>query len=395
MPDHTLERLLRSNPRFAVGLMSGTSLDGVDAALVEIHNSGVDTRVELLHFVTHPYPAGLKETLLQISASDGGSTGELCRLNFLLGHLFADAVQALLQAAHFDPARLHFIASHGQTVQHLPQPETRFGYEVTGTLQIAEPSVIAKRTGVPTVADFRPADMAEGGQGAPLVPYFDYLLFHSADTNRGLLNLGGIANLTVLPKEAGLDQNTAFDTGPGNMVIDTVTAELFGQPYDRDGALAATGTVSEKLLRFGLKHPYFERRPPKSTGREEFGAEFSRRFVRQGRRLGLRPEDVVATATELTAATVHQAYADFVEKETPLDELIVSGGGARNGVLMQSLQEKFSLPVRPIDEFGIPAEAKEAVCFAVLGNETLAGHPNNVPAATGARRATVLGKICL
>ena len=375
--------------------MSGTSLDGVDAALVEIHNSGLDTRVELLHFVTHPYPAGLKETLLQISAPDGGSTAEVCRLNFLLGHLFADAVAALLQAAHFDPARLHFIASHGQTVQHLPRAENLYGYEITGTLQIAEPSVIAKRTGVPTVADFRPADLAEGGQGAPLVPYFDYVLFHSVEKNRGLLNLGGIANLTVLPKEAGLEQTTAFDTGPGNMVIDAVTAELFGQPYDRDGARAATGTVSEKLLRFGLKHPYFERRPPKSTGREEFGAEFSRRFVRQGRKLGLRPEDVVATATELTAATVHQAYADFVEKDTPLDELIVSGGGARNGVLMRSLQEKFSLPVRPIDEFGIPAEAKEAVCFAVLGNETLAGHPNNVPAATGARRATVLGKICL
>ncbi len=385
--------LATTSPRLAIGLMSGTSMDGVDAALVEIQGSGLDTRCRLLHFHVHPYPDGLKEAILELAGPD--SAKRLCQLNVVIGKVFADATLALLARAGRSPEEVAFIGSHGQTVQHWPEATTLFGYPVRATLQIGEPAVIAKETGIVTVADFRPADLALDGQGAPLVPYFDWICFRDVEKNRLIVNLGGIANLTVLRKQADRSEVVAFDTGPGNMVIDALMSELFQRPYDRDGAVAQSGRVSEELLQFAMNHAYFKQRPPKSTGRESFGEAFVASFLEQARALGLSPTDSVATATELTAATVAQGYHRFVEPEVSCDEVIVSGGGTENATLMRALAARFACPVRRSDEFGIPSEAKEAMCFAVLANETLCLNPGNVPSATGAREATILGKICL
>ncbi len=390
-----LQNIWSKNPRLAVGLMSGTSLDGVDAALVTIFNHGVQTKVELRHFITFPYPPGLKEKILEISTPGRGSVDQICQLNVLLGEVFATAAKELLRVAGVDPQTVDFIGSHGQTVHHLPQEKELFGYKFRATLQLAEPAVIAKRTGILTVADFRPADLALGGQGAPLVPYFDYLLFRSDEKNRALLNIGGIANLTILKKGCQVEDILAFDTGPGNMVVDALMTKLFGKPYDENGAIAQSGRVSEALLLDALNHPYFSRPFPKSTGREEFGGRFCERFLDEANRLQLKPGDILATAAELTVRAIWANYENFIAPKIVLEELIVSGGGSRNLFMINSLRQKAqTIAVKVIDEFGISAKAKEAVCFAVLANETISGNPNNVPAATGASRPTILGKIC-
>ncbi|MFQ5709073.1 MAG: anhydro-N-acetylmuramic acid kinase [bacterium] len=391
-----LQKLFTKQEKHAVGLISGTSLDGVDAALVRIKNHGLATELELLHFITMPYPAPLKEKLLELSTPGQGSVDEICRVNVLLGEIFADAVSHLLDAAGVQAADVDLIGSHGQTVQHLPRERVDFGYKTRSTLQLGEPSVIAKRTGIITVADFRQADMAVGGEGAPLVPYFDFVVFRSAEKNRALLNLGGIANLTILRKNCSLEEVLAFDSGPANMLIDELMHRLFKKPFDENGVIARSGQPSKKLLARALQHDYFGRKPPKSTGREEFGMAFCTKFLEQANRLKLTPSDIVATAAEFTALSIWNSYRDFVAPEIPLDELIVSGGGTRNAAVMESLRLKFKgIVVTPIDTYGIPADAKEAICFAVLANETLAGHANNVPAATGASQPTVLGKICV
>lgn len=390
-----LLELLQKPEKLAIGLMSGTSVDGIDAALVKIKNHGLQTELELVHFLTHPYPKGLKELILDNSTPGKGSVEEICFLNALLGEIFADAVHALLKEAKIKASRVDFIGSHGQTVHHLPEAQKRFGHSIKATLQLGEPAVIAKRTGILTVADFRPADMALGGQGAPLVPYFDFIMFRSTTHNRVLLNIGGIANFTTLKKRAKLQDVVAFDTGPGNMVVDYLAQELFFQPYDKDGQIASSGEISEKLLKFLLGHAYFKSRPPKSTGREKFGAEFCHRLLAEAKKLNLNPRDIVATASELTIRTIWDNYNKYVTPQLRVDEFIVSGGGANNPYFMQSLQQKTQhISVRRIDEYGIPSDAKEAICFAVLANETIAGSPNNVPSATGAQKATVLGKVC-
>ncbi|NIR48525.1 anhydro-N-acetylmuramic acid kinase [candidate division KSB1 bacterium] len=391
-----IQKLAEKNPRLGVGLISGTSIDGVDAALVEVYDHGFQTKIELLHFLTHPYPDGLKNRILEISTPGKGTTEEICQMNVLLGEIFATAALKVIRGAKAAPESVDFIGSHGQTVQHWPQELERFGYKVRSTLQLGEPSVIARRTGILTVADFRPADMAMGGQGAPLVPYLDFVLFRSSEKSRALLNIGGIANLTVVRQNCRLEDVVAFDTGPGNMLIDALMMKLFDQSYDDDGKVAQSGSVSQKLLEAGLRHPYFEQPPPKSTGREEFGQHFLEKFMAEANILKLDNNDIVATASELTASSIWQSYQKHVMPNGAVNELIVSGGGSRNGFLINSLKEKFQdTPVRPIDDFGIPSDAKEAVCFAVLANETIFGVPNNVPSATGASQPTVLGKICI
>ncbi|MFQ5751791.1 MAG: anhydro-N-acetylmuramic acid kinase [bacterium] len=393
---HRLNKIFSKKIKLTVGLMSGTSMDGVDAALVEIQNQGLQTELELVHFLTLPYPDGLKEKILEYSTPGQGSVDQICRLNVLLGEIFADAVKALLGAADAKPEQVDFIGSHGQTVQHLPAEKELFDYKIRASLQLGEPSVIAKRTGILTVADFRPADLALGGQGAPLVPYFDFIMFRSKEKNRGLLNIGGIANFTILKKNGKLEEIMAFDTGPGNMVIDGLMQKLFNQPFDKDGKIAQTGTVSQELLQWAFNHPYFKKPPPKSTGREEFGDEFCERFLAQARQFNLKRNDIIATAAELTSHSVWASYRKFVAPQIAIDEVIVSGGGSDNLFIMESLRQKaLGMRIKRIDEFGIPAEAKEAVCFAILANETLCGNNNNVPGATGASHPTILGKICL
>jgi anhydro-N-acetylmuramic acid kinase len=268
-----------------------------------------------------------------------------------------------------------------------------FGRTIRATLQIGDPSAIAALTGITTVGDFRVADMAVGGQGAPLVPYFDWLVFRSKKMNRLLLNIGGIANITVLPRGCRVEEVAAFDTGPGNMVVDSLMHEFYGKAYDRNGRIASSGAVSLELFDRLVRHPYLRRRPPKSTGREEFGGEYMRDVLRSGKNYDR--EDVIATVSQFTAYAVHDGYRRFVEKKMEADEVIVSGGGARNRFFLEELQRYFSRArVRRVDEFGVSADAKEAVCFAILANEAVAGNAANIPAVTGARRRVVLGKIC-
>ncbi len=381
----------------AVGLMSGTSLDGIDAALVDITGVDAATRVELVAFETCPLPASTRERILAACRPGGADARALCSLNMELGHLFSRAVGAVCHAAGVEPARLGFVASHGQTIWH--EPEGARGLEegaglFAGTLQLGAPAVIAYEHGVRVVADFRTMDMVAGGQGAPLVPFSEVVLYGSGRLNRVLLNVGGIGNVTVLPRGRDARRVFAFDTGPGNMMIDEACRRLFGAPYDADGAIAAAGTVDASALAELLSNPYFEAAPPKSTGRELFGAQAVERFL--GEHPGLAPADAVATLTELTAESIARACARWVAPRLDggLDELVVGGGGAHNAHLVARLAAL--LPETRVctqEDLGFSSDAKEAVAFAVLGNQTIHGRPSNVPAATGAREAVILGNI--
>ncbi len=384
-----------------IGLISGTSADGIDAALVRIRGHARDAlspheRLQIEAFATFPYPLELREQLLAASLPGAGTVDLICRLNSAVGECFAQATLKIIAQAGAKPDEIDLIGSHGQTIHHLPFAEPLAGIPASGTLQIGEPSVIAKRTGVITVADFRAADMALGGQGAPLVPFLDYMVFHSTEQTRGILNIGGIANLTILKKGGTLDEVIAFDTGPGNMVIDALMQKFFGKPFDNGGVLAAQGKVSEILLAELLHHPYFAKPIPKSTGREEFGAAFCDDMIKRATPLQLTPHDMLATAAALTAETIAREARLLEKRVGKMDELIVSGGGMHNRTLMAMLQERFApAKVTITDDYGLPGDAKEAILFAVLANETVGGYAGNVPSVTGASAATVLGKICL
>jgi anhydro-N-acetylmuramic acid kinase len=311
-----------------------------------------------------------------------------------LAALYADAVDRVLDEAGRDRAALDLVGSHGQTVQHLPEPADCAGEDVRATLQIGNPSTLATRLGVPVVGDFRAADVALGGQGAPLVPYFDYVTLTAPDEHRGLLNLGGIANLTVLPAGGAPGDVRAFDTGPANMVIDALADRLFDAPFDRDGRHAAAGTPDYDLVADLLDGDYFRTAPPKSTGREAFGADYVDRLLGAAQSRGLDAADAMATATMLTAASVYQAYAQYIREEQSIDVVIVSGGGVHNDTLMRMLTDAFApIPVRPAAEYGVDADAKEALCFAVLAHETVNGVPTSLPSVTGASASTLLGSI--
>jgi len=381
-----------ADARLIVGLMSGTSLDGIDAALLRVTGNGARTRFTLLEFAEYPFPRGLKSLLLKNSVPGTSRVDDIAHLNVLLASLYAEAVVKIVRRARLSLSRVALIGSHGQTLHHLPRGRRMFGRTVRATLQIGDPSAIAALTGIPTVGNFRVADMALGGQGAPLVPYFDWLVFRSRSRNRLLLNIGGIANLTVLPKGCRVEEVVAFDTGPGNMVVDSQMHEFYGKPFDHRGRTASSGIVSLDLFDRMVRHPYLRLRPPKSTGREEFGAEYVREILRWTRKYDR--EDVIATASQFAAFAVFDAYRRFVERTMKADEVIVSGGGAHNRFLLEELRRYFgTVRIRVIDEFGIPAGAKEAVCFAVLANESVAGNPANLPSVTGARKRVVLGTI--
>ncbi|MFB3133127.1 MAG: anhydro-N-acetylmuramic acid kinase, partial [Rhodothermales bacterium] len=303
--------LLTKDTRLVAGLMSGTSLDGIDGVVARLAGSGRGLRIELLAFVSVPYSQSLRALLLRNSTPETSSVYDLSQLNVRLAHVYAGVVRQAVAEAGLPFDALDLVGSHGQTVHHVPEAAACAGQAVTSTLQIGDPSVLANLLGVPVVGDFRVADMALGGQGAPLVPYFDHVYFADPDETRGLLNLGGIANLTVLPRDGSSDAVYAFDTGPANIVVDALARRFFGQPYDADGALAASGRIDYALLDDLLKDPFFEQPPPKSTGRERFGAAFVEQVLRQGS--ALSPTDLLATATMLTAASVHDAYVHFIE----------------------------------------------------------------------------------
>ena len=384
---------LRQPTRLVAGLMSGTSLDGIDAVVARLSGSGRGMTAELLVFLHLPYEAALRAALLDNSAPETSSVRAIAQLNVRLAHAYAGAVRAACAEAGLPVDALDLVGSHGQTLHHVPDAADCAGLAVTSTFQVGDPSVLANLLGVPVVGDFRLADMALGGQGAPLVPYFDYACLGSDRETRGLLNLGGIANITVVPRGAGPEAVRAFDTGPANMVIDALARHFFGEPYDRAGRHAAEGTIDNALLAALLDDDYFAQPPPNSTGRERYGAPYTERLLAQSAHLD--PPDVLATATALTAASVYQAYARFIRDHHALDVLIVSGGGRHNAFLMQKLEEGFApIPVRPLDAYGVDPDAKEALCFAVLAHETANGVPTNLPSVTGAARPTLLGKLC-
>jgi anhydro-N-acetylmuramic acid kinase len=375
-----------------VGLMSGTSTDGIDAAVVRLLPHASRYTVQSSHFRTYPFAPALRRQLL--AAAEGGPTpaAAFSRLNAALGEALAGAALRILADARVAPSRVDLIGSHGHTIFHGP-PGAVEG--LPSTWQIGEPCVIAARTGVTTVADFRPADIAHGGQGAPLVPYVHWLLFRHPRRGRVINNIGGIAHPTFLPARGGIDDIVAFDAGPGNMIIDAVTARLTNGRlrYDRDGALARRGRIDPTLLRELMRHPFLRRRPPKSTGREEFGAPVVDRLLAQARRRRLGDADIVATATAFTARALGDAYRRFLLPRGRIDEVYFCGGGSRNPALMDMLRQELSFArVGVIDELGINGDALEAVAFAVLALETARGRPTNVPAVTGAT-AAILGKI--
>ncbi len=389
-----ISALQRKKTKLAIGLISGTSADGIDAALVRIRGKGTATRVQLLAYETYPYPKGLRELILANSLPGTGSVDLLCRLNILCAHMFADAVKKLTRAARIPLSQIDFIGSHGQTVHHLPHPYRMFGKTIRATLQIGDPSTIAQLTGIPTVGDFRVADMAVGGQGAPLAPYFDFIVGRSRTKHRLLLNLGGIANFTVLPRNCTVNDVIAFDTGPANMVIDALMQRFFKKKYDAGGRIALRGTVQPQLLSWMMDHPYLRLHPPKSTGREEFGTMFITELLQHAK--GIAREDLIATATEFTARSIFDQYQRFISTRMKVDEVLASGGGIHNKAIMRSLARHFApAAVKPIETIGVSSDAKEAVFFAVFANETIAELPSNVPSVTGARKPVILGKICL
>jgi anhydro-N-acetylmuramic acid kinase len=364
--------------RLILGLMSGTSHDGVDAVLVSFGRGAP----KLLRHCYLPYSSALRR---KIAGAFEGNAEEICRLNFELGEVFAKASLRCTKEAGVYRNDIEAVASHGQTIYHIPPERGRLG----STLQIGEPSVIAKRTGVKVVSDFRTADMALGGHGAPLVPFADHVLFRRRATCCAQ-NLGGIANVTVVTKK--LEDVYAFDTGPGNCLIDEAMKALFGKPFDRGGRIAKKGKPDERLLARLLAHPYFSKRPPKSTGREAFGPAFLKQTFARAKTL--RSEDIVATLTHLTSRSIADAYGRFILKKHDIREVILSGGGAKNGHLVELLKAELSpIKITLTDELGIPSGAKEAMGFAILANETLRGRPSSLPRVTRASRASVLGRI--
>jgi anhydro-N-acetylmuramic acid kinase len=381
--------------QIVAGLMSGTSADGVDVALVRIANGGERTKLELLAHRAFPFPGALREAILSAMNARAISTAELARLNWRLGLAYAEAARATMTATGIRP---ELIGCHGQTLYHQGAAAPYAGRRFACTWQLGEPAVVAEAIGVPVVSNFRPADIAAGGQGAPLVSLLDYVLYAHPSRARILQNIGGIGNLTAIPAAARQDQVIAFDTGPGNMVIDALMQRLFGKTFDRDGRTAARGKVLEPVVRSALRTKFFRQRPPKSAGREQFGREYAAEFQAACRRISRKPEDAVATATALTTGSIREAVARWVQPLTakaPID-CIVSGGGARNATLFAWLRAGLAplgCTVTTSDDSGIPAEAKEAVAFALLAWQTWHQRAGNVPSATGAARPAILGSV--
>jgi anhydro-N-acetylmuramic acid kinase len=386
---------MKARAMTVAGVMSGTSADGIDVAVVRITPAKLKPKLTLLAHEAFPFPATLRRAVLAAMDAKTTSTAELARLNWRLGLAYAEAVK---ETSRKHKMKLDLVGCHGQTLYHQPRSESYAGRKFACTWQAGEAQAIAAALGVPVVSNFRPMDMLAGGQGAPLVPLLDYVLFADAKRHRVLQNVGGIANLTAIPAGAGPDKLIAFDAGPGNMVIDWLTQKLFSVAFDRDGTLAAKGTVLGPVLSAALRHRYFSLTPPKTAGREQFGRAYAAEFLAACRRRSNNKHDALATATALTAETIARSYARFVRgkmKRRAVD-FIVSGGGARNKTLVAMLAarlEPLGCAVTTSEKFGMPAEAKEAAAFALLAWQTWHRLPGNVTAATGAKRAVVLGQI--
>ena len=388
MINHPFVDLWSKPSRLVVGLMSGTSADGVDAVLTRITGYGLSTKVEQLGFYFQPFDPATRKAILDICNGDAGGTREVCLLGTHLGKLYAQAVRSLLEKTGVD--RVDLIGTHGQTVYHIPDETPYLGTTIRGTLQIGDPSYLAEEFGCPVVSDFRIRDMAAGGLGAPLVPYTEFLLYRSETEDVALQNIGGIGNVTLLPAGCALEEVTAFDTGPGNMVMDALVMKITDGKlgYDDGGKLATTGKVIPELLSWMMEDPYIAK---KTTGREYFGKEYVESLLARG---DYPLVDVLATATAFTAHTIAESLKRFAPRMPA--RLVVGGGGSRNPTLLRFMQEAMpETKVQIQEDLGLDSDAKEAVAFALLANEALFGVCNNAPSATGAKHGVVMGRINL
>jgi len=399
-----LLQIVNKPSRLVIGLMSGTSVDGIDAVLVRIEGHGAGAKAEQIAFRSYPFPPGLRAKVFLLFDRQKARVDAICQLDFLLGEVFAAAVDRLLKDCGRTHEEVDLVASAGQTIWHDPQPVIEepgvdwidHPLVTRSTFAIGQSAVIAERTGITTIGDLRVRDVAAGGQGAPLVAYADWVLLRDAALGRCVQNIGGIGNVTYLPPGATPEKVIAFDTGPGNMVIDALVdlATDGAETYDQNGKIAAQGRVAPKVLAAWLGDRYFRRPPPKTTGREHFGVQFARRLMDDARALSF--EDLVATATALTAASIARAYLDFIRPLGPIDQVIVGGGGKHNPTLMRMLRERLpgGTSLMSHEDFGIDSDAKEAIALAIIANDAVAGFDTNIPGATGGR-PTVLGKISL
>lgn len=381
-----LIKLINKEERLVAGLMSGTSLDGLDVALLRIKGSGINTQATLLDFRTFPYENCIRSSILSC-CENTACTQTICELNFTLGEIFAEGVLQICSDNGIPLKELDLVGSHGQTIYHIPG---------SSTLQIGEAAVIAERTGTVTVADFRVRDVAAGGQGAPLVPYTEYILYRHQYKNRALQNIGGIGNVTVIPAASAIYDVYAFDTGPGNMMIDGCVVLMTNgkETFDKEGFYAAQGKVSPAMLEELMSHPFISKIPPKTTGREEFGMEFTRNIINKYNAAGLSFFDILATLTRFTARSISRSYASFISDKHKLDEIIIGGGGSHNKTLLTMLKEEFKgIKVITQEDLGFSSDAKEAIAFGILANETINGMANNLPKVTGAERPVIMGKI--
>lgn len=370
---------------YAIGLMSGTSLDGIDAALVEISGKDETTTVKLIDFLTAPFNNQTLNRIREALSLDQSDVEKICSLNVELGEKFAQAALDVCEKAGIALEELAFIGSHGQTLFHIPFAREPF---YASTLQIGDPAVICEWTKTTVVSNFRERDMAVGGQGAPIVPYSEYVLYQKPNTTRLLQNIGGIGNVTVIPKSGKISEMVAFDTGPGNVIMNELCLHFFDQEYDKDGTYASQGNVSQALLKELMAHPYIQKSYPKTTGREDFGKQFTTTLLE---RWSLSPKDFIATATMFTAASIAQAVQPFIEGQT---ELIIGGGGSYNKTLIEMIQTELpDVHVMIQEDIGFSSEAKEAIAMAVLANQTLQHSSGNVPNATGAKKSVPLGSI--
>ena len=384
-------------PMRVIGLMSGTSADGIDAALVRIDGAPPKIHAKFEAHYHAKFSPAVRQTVLRIANGVTTTAEEVSQLDFLLGEEFARAAISACARWRVPRSRIGLIGSHGQTIYHQGAASNFLGKRVASTLQIGEPSVIAARTGVPVIADFRQADMAWGGQGAPLVPFVDFLLYRHETRARVALNIGGIANVTLIPAGAKPRDVVAFDTGPGNMIVDAVVERAtHGRTrFDRDARMALSGRMIPALLKRMMREPYLRKRPPKTAGREQFGQAYAEKILAWARRNRTRTADVVRTATVFTVVTIADALRRFVAPHVHVDDLIVAGGGANNPLMMVELAALLpGIDIIPASQFGIPTEAKEAFAFAVLAYEAYHNRANNLPSATGAKKPVVMGKLC-
>ena len=396
MSIESLISLREKESRNVIGLMSGTSCDGIDACLVKITGNGLSTKVDIIGFETYPYENEIRELIFEASCKETGTVDKICQLDFVLGKLFADAAGQIAAKMSISLSEIDIVGSHGQTIYHVSSLKESNDKVVRSTLQIGEPSVIAQETGVTTVADFRTRDIAAGGEGAPLTPYADLVLFGKDGVGRAMQNIGGISNVTFLPADGNIKEIIAFDNGPGNMIIDRFTEIITDGKlkYDKNGEFASRGRLNQDLLERLCTHPYLSKPPPKSTGREDFGIQFSDNLYKELKQDNIDVYDAIATITAFTAKSISDSYKRFIQPCYKIDEVIISGGGVSNSVLCQFLEDYLvDISVSAVDDFGIPSDAKEALAFAILANETVSGNPCNVPSATGAKESVVLGKI--